>query len=290
VGGLAIIGTNVDAVTTPKGLVLVLLAALCWAGANITVKYAARAHGRIEVLGFMIWSCIFAVPPLAALALWLEGFEPARTALVQAGWGASAAVLWQSLGDTLFGFGAWNWLLSSDQAAFSALRTCSGSFATAVSRALAGPVGLRRPCSQFSSVPLLTCSRRANCAWDSPVALRVSFTSTLFTTVTRPPRAFPFSWRAIHLTDCTSFANSFSSIAQFLVQRGDQAPELILGQVRLGILRIAVKQVNPVVCSAVEVDHPRPATLAATRKGDSQLAQAVADVSANHRIGLQHGQ
>jgi O-acetylserine/cysteine efflux transporter len=127
VGGLAIIGTNVDAVTTPRGLVLVLLAALCWAGANITVKYAARAHGppgaqrpvanQFDVLGFMIWSCIFAVPPLAALALWLEGIDPARAALAQAGWGAWAAVLWQSLGNTLFGFGAWNWLLARHSAA-----------------------------------------------------------------------------------------------------------------------------------------------------------------------------
>ena len=117
VGGLVIIGLNVDAVTTPKGLALVLLAALCWAGANITVKYAARAHGKVDVLAFMIWSCIFAVPPLALLALWLEGYEPARAALVQAGWGAWAAVLWQSLGNTLFGFGAWNWLLARHSAA-----------------------------------------------------------------------------------------------------------------------------------------------------------------------------
>jgi O-acetylserine/cysteine efflux transporter len=117
VGGLVIIGLNVDAVTTPRGLALVLLAALCWAGANITVKYAARAHGKVDVLGFMIWSCVFAVPPLAALALWLEGYEPARIALTQAGWGAWAAVLWQSLGNTLFGFGAWNWLLARHSAA-----------------------------------------------------------------------------------------------------------------------------------------------------------------------------
>ena len=116
-GGLLIIGTHVDAVTTVKGLVLVLLAALCWAGANLTVKYAARRHGSFNVLGFMIWSSVFAVPPLAVLALALEGPEPVMTSLGQAGWGAWAAVLWQSLGNTLFGFGVWNWLLARHSAA-----------------------------------------------------------------------------------------------------------------------------------------------------------------------------
>ena len=117
VGGLAVIGMNVDAFTTPKGLALVLAGALCWAGANITVKYAARAHGKIDVLGFMIWSCLFAVPPLAALALWFEGREAIVTALNHAGWAAWITVLWQSLGNTLFGFGAWNWLLARHSAA-----------------------------------------------------------------------------------------------------------------------------------------------------------------------------
>lgn len=115
--GLAIIGLNLDAVTTPKGLLLVLGAAASWAAANITVKYASRAHGKFDVLGFMIWASAFGVPPLAVLALWLEGLEPIRAALQAAGAGAWAAVLWQSLGNTLFGFGIWNWLLARHSAA-----------------------------------------------------------------------------------------------------------------------------------------------------------------------------
>lgn len=117
VAGLAIIGMHVDATTTVKGLALVLLAALCWAGANLTVKAANRAHGPMNVLGFMIWSSLFAVPPLAVLAWAVEGGEAVTTALAQAGPGAWAAVLWQSLGNTLFGFGIWNWLLARHSAA-----------------------------------------------------------------------------------------------------------------------------------------------------------------------------
>jgi O-acetylserine/cysteine efflux transporter len=116
-GGLSIIGMNLDAATTPRGLVLVLLAAASWAAANITVKYAAKAHGKFDVLGFMIWSSVFGVPPLAVLALVLEGYAPALEAITTAGWGAWAAVLWQSLGNTLFGFGIWNWLLARHSAA-----------------------------------------------------------------------------------------------------------------------------------------------------------------------------
>lgn len=117
VAGLVLIGANLDAATTPLGLALVLLAALCWAGANVTVKYAARAHGKVDALGFMVWSSLFSVPPLAALSLALEGTEAIGTALAQAGWGAWGAVAWQSLGNTLFGFGAWNWLLARHSAA-----------------------------------------------------------------------------------------------------------------------------------------------------------------------------
>jgi O-acetylserine/cysteine efflux transporter len=115
--GLSIIGLHMDAFTTPKGLALVLLAALGWAGANVTVKYAHKAHGQFNVLGFMVWSSLFAVPPLAALALVFEGAAPIRGALEVAGWGAWAAVLWQSLGNTLYGYGAWNWLLTRHSAA-----------------------------------------------------------------------------------------------------------------------------------------------------------------------------
>ena len=115
--GLGVIGAHVDATTTIRGLALVTGAALGWSGANLVVKAAARKHGGFNVLGFMTWACLFAVPPLVALALIVEGPEAINLALDQAGWGAWAAVLWQSLGNTLFGYGAWNWLLTRHSAA-----------------------------------------------------------------------------------------------------------------------------------------------------------------------------
>jgi O-acetylserine/cysteine efflux transporter len=115
--GLGVIGAHVDATTTVLGLVLVVGAAMSWSGANLVVKAASRAHGGFSVLGFMTWSCLFAVPPLAALALAFEGVAPVTAALRDASLGGWAAVLWQSLGNTLFGYGIWNWLLTRHSAA-----------------------------------------------------------------------------------------------------------------------------------------------------------------------------
>jgi len=111
--GLALIALNTDASTTPLGIVLVLLAALAWAAGNLVAKRA----GRVDMLGFMVWSSLFAVPPLALLSLLFEGPHAIARGLAAAGPGVWAAVLWQSVGNTLFGFGAWAWLLARHPAA-----------------------------------------------------------------------------------------------------------------------------------------------------------------------------
>ena len=116
VAGIALIGWHAvtdGAAITPLGLVLILLAALAWACGNIV----SRAAGRVDALGYMVWSSLFAVPPLVALSLALEGWPAVRAGLVAADWVTWAAVLWQSVGNTLFGYGAWAWLLARHPAA-----------------------------------------------------------------------------------------------------------------------------------------------------------------------------
>ena len=113
VAGLAVIAFNTDATTTPLGLALVIGAALCWAAGNLVAKRA----GRVDMLGFMVWSSLFAVPPLLLLSLWLEGPQAMAQGLAAAGPGVWAAVLWQSVGNTLFGYGTWAWLLARHPAA-----------------------------------------------------------------------------------------------------------------------------------------------------------------------------
>ena len=116
VAGMVLIGWHAvteGASVTPLGLVLMLLAAMAWACGNIV----SRAAGRVDALGYMVWSSLFAVPPLVALSLLLEGWPAIRAGLLSATWGTWVAVLWQSVGNTLFGYGAWAWLLARYPAA-----------------------------------------------------------------------------------------------------------------------------------------------------------------------------
>jgi O-acetylserine/cysteine efflux transporter len=111
--GLAVIAWHLDASVTPLGLALTLAAALAWAGGNMVAQRA----GKVPILGFMVWSSLFAVPPLLMLSLWLEGPGAIAQGLSRAGWGTALAVLWQSAGNTLFGYGVWAWLLARYPAA-----------------------------------------------------------------------------------------------------------------------------------------------------------------------------
>jgi O-acetylserine/cysteine efflux transporter len=115
VGGLAVVASHVSAGAgvTAFGVGLVLLAAACWAGGNLV----ARAAGRVDALGFMVWSSPFAALPLWSITLAQNGSAQVAGSLAHAGWAAWAAVAWQAIGNTLFGYGAWNWLLARHSAA-----------------------------------------------------------------------------------------------------------------------------------------------------------------------------
>jgi len=110
VGGLAIVASHVStqAGVTAFGVMLVIGAALAWSLCNLI----ARAAGRVDALGFMVWSSPFAAVPLWAIALLQNGTQPVVDSLAQAGWVPWLAVAWQATGNTLFGYGAWNWLLA----------------------------------------------------------------------------------------------------------------------------------------------------------------------------------
>jgi O-acetylserine/cysteine efflux transporter len=115
--GLGTVALHLDATITPRGVALVVAAAFCWACANAVVKKAARSSGKpIDMLAFVAWSSLFATPPLAAASLALEGPASAWQAMAQAQWDAWAALVWQVVGNTLFGYAAWNWLLARYEA------------------------------------------------------------------------------------------------------------------------------------------------------------------------------
>ncbi len=113
VAGIAVIAAHTGGDTTPLGLLLVLGAAVGWAGGN----QVARSMGRVQMLGVVVWSSAWALPPLLALTLWFEGPLRVAEALAAADATVWAAVVWQALGNTLFGYVAWGWLLARHPAA-----------------------------------------------------------------------------------------------------------------------------------------------------------------------------
>lgn len=113
VAGLGLIAAHLEATLTAAGLALVLAAAFFWACANMVAKSA----GRVDMLAFMVWSSLFAVPPLLALSWWLEGPALIADSLTAASVGVWASVLWQAIGNSLYGYGVWNWLLARHPAA-----------------------------------------------------------------------------------------------------------------------------------------------------------------------------
>jgi len=111
--GLGLIAANLDATVTLLGIGTVLSAAFFWSLANLVVK----SLGPVNMLHFMVWSSLFAVPPLFALSWIIEGPALMRSSLEQASGLVWASVLWQAVGNTLFGYGVWNWLLARHPAA-----------------------------------------------------------------------------------------------------------------------------------------------------------------------------
>ena len=111
--GIATIGMHTDGTTTVLGLLLVLGAALSWAGGNI----AAKEGKPDNMLAYVVWSSAFAVPPLFILSYVFEGADAIVNGLSNANLMTWAAVAWQSWGNSLFGYAAWGWLLARHPAA-----------------------------------------------------------------------------------------------------------------------------------------------------------------------------
>lgn len=113
ISGLGLILSHSDGTTTPLGLTLVLFAAISWAIGNHIVK----TSGATNMLAYVVWSSLFAVPPLFLGSFLLEGPAAMKAGILQADVATWAAVLWQSVGNSLFAYAAWGWLLTRHPAA-----------------------------------------------------------------------------------------------------------------------------------------------------------------------------
>jgi len=106
--GLLLIILFTDGSTTSVGIVVVLIAALSWSCGNLVVKNA----GKVNVLAYIAWSSIFALPPLVLMAVINQPMEQIGASVLQASWKTWSVIVWQSVGNTMIGYGLWNFLLN----------------------------------------------------------------------------------------------------------------------------------------------------------------------------------
>lgn len=111
--GLAWLMLHANAEVTPLGLTLTLISAAAWACGNVV----ARATPGVNMVAFVIWASLFSAPPLYALALVFDGWPAIAHGFAHASPGIWAAVAWQALGNSIFGYGCWAWLLARHPAA-----------------------------------------------------------------------------------------------------------------------------------------------------------------------------
>jgi O-acetylserine/cysteine efflux transporter len=108
-----VIGLHAQGGVTLLGLGLVSAAGFSWGCGNII----ARRSAGMNMLGYVVWASLFSFPPLLALSLAFEGWRRIAESITHAGAAAWAAMLYQSLGNTLFGYAVWGSLLSRHPAA-----------------------------------------------------------------------------------------------------------------------------------------------------------------------------
>jgi O-acetylserine/cysteine efflux transporter len=87
--------------------VLVAGAGLAWGLANVIARIAQPG----DAVGWMVWSSVVPILPLAALTLIFEGFGSVERSFANLSWGAAGAVLYLVYPTTLFGYAVFNNLL-----------------------------------------------------------------------------------------------------------------------------------------------------------------------------------
>ena len=113
IAGIALIMAHNGKGATIAGLALTLGAAASWALANQCAKEA----GKVNPLAYVVWASLFSLPPLYLLSLWREGWPAIAAGLSHATLATWIVVVWQSVGNTMFGYGVWAWLLARHPAA-----------------------------------------------------------------------------------------------------------------------------------------------------------------------------
>ncbi len=106
--GIGIIATERLEGAALVPLLMTIAAAFFWGVGNIVTKRA----GRIDMLGFVVWSSLVPPLPLLALSSIFEGPGAIPTAIANLTWVGGGSLLFIAYAATLFGYGVWSMLLS----------------------------------------------------------------------------------------------------------------------------------------------------------------------------------
>ncbi|MBO0516007.1 EamA family transporter [Streptomyces beijiangensis] len=102
---VAAVGEGLDGAVL--GFVLVVAAAAFWGVSNVLTRKAAPP----DPLNFMVWVSTVPVLPLLALSLLFEGPRADAEALSGLDWSGAGTIVFVAWVSTVFGFGAWGFLL-----------------------------------------------------------------------------------------------------------------------------------------------------------------------------------
>ncbi|MER6116295.1 EamA family transporter [Streptomyces sp. NPDC001743] len=110
--GIGVAAVDEGASGPVLAFVLVMAAAACWGVSNVLTRKAAPS----DSLNFMVWVSTVPVLPLLGLSLLFEGWDRDRDALAGLDWSGAGIIVYVAWVVTVFGFGAWGFLLSRYQA------------------------------------------------------------------------------------------------------------------------------------------------------------------------------
>jgi O-acetylserine/cysteine efflux transporter len=134
--GIGLIGVSGGGDAPLIGVVLMLVAALGWALANLTVKRVSQLHPGINLFAFSVHANAYAPLPLLALSLAIEGVPRDLNALTHLSLASVGSVAYLAFIATVLCFGAWAWLMGKYSAArvapFSLLVPVFGMLSSAV--------------------------------------------------------------------------------------------------------------------------------------------------------------
>ncbi len=106
-GGVGLIMTTVEGEATLLGLLMLMGAAFFWACSNLLLKKA----GSADMLRLMVHVSAVAPLPLFLISFVFEGWQADYAALTSMTWMSVGATLYVAYGATIFGFGAWGYLI-----------------------------------------------------------------------------------------------------------------------------------------------------------------------------------